>query len=183
MNAIAIVRHATAYPFRLPDQDMMCVICHQKYKDPAEFRGHVQSEHKNFDVKASLCHIKGNEVYPKVDCSDLRCRICEKSFDDLKNVAVHLREEHGVKIKGDNLGLQVFKFTSNGWTCAECLQTFPSLRVLSRHTVSHYRSVVCFKCGKSYSTRTDLEKHSIKSHTNLMMMMKPRKPLPETQGS
>lgn len=171
-NAIAIVKYTTAYPFRLPAHEMMCVFCHHKFEDPAEFRKHMKCEHRKFNVKESLNHIRGLEIYPKVDISDLTCRVCKKDFDDIKNIAAHLRKEHSVAIISDDPGLQVFKFSPSGWSCAECQKNCPSLRVLSRHTASHYRNVVCAKCGNSYCTKRDLFTHNLKRHTKLIQCSK-----------
>lgn len=153
---------------------MKCVFCGQQFEDPAEYRQHMKTEHKKFNVVRSLSHVKGTDLYPKVDCSELACRVCKKDFDDIKKIAVHLREEHNVKIVGDNLGLLVFKFGTNGWTCAECQENCLSLRVLSRHTATHYRSDICSECGKSYSSKRDLDRHILLIHAKLIQCTKCR---------
>ncbi|CAG9106348.1 unnamed protein product [Plutella xylostella] len=165
---MTIVKYTTAYPFRLPDTNMLCLFCPNKFEDCAEFRDHMRNEHETFDDKVALRHIRNNEMYQKVDCTELHCRICGEAFARLPSVAAHLNEAHDMKVITDDLGLQEFQFRSESWSCAVCRLKFPSIRALSRHTASHYRNVVCYKCCKSFSTKSDLEKHTQKSHSNVI---------------
>lgn len=157
-NAEIIMRFATAYPFRLPEESMVCVYCGEGYEDPAHYRQHMNDEHAIFNLKMAFAHV--NEGFVKVDCTELRCRICSQLFDDLDSVAMHLKRNHN---KGLNLdvesGLQPFKIYKDKLQCALCSWKTYSLRQLSRHTQSHFVKYTCEACGKSYSTKTTLSHH------------------------
>ncbi|CAG9106333.1 unnamed protein product [Plutella xylostella] len=177
-NAMKIVEYATAYPFRLPELDVMCVLCSRSFEDPKDFRDHFDNDHKVFNIKEAFFHLTRFDRKLKVDFTDVRCRICNQLFDDLDSVANHLKAEHDKEISNDGYALEIFKFEPGKWVCAYCKEKFVSLRSLSRHTACHFRNFVCPTCGKKYSFDRDLDEHIKKKHSNLFACVKCRKTFP-----
>lgn len=162
-NAELIVKHATVYPFRLPENCMVCVFCCEDFENCAVFRSHMEQEHSAFPVKMAFSHC--SEGFVKTDCSDIRCRICSEQSDTLEDIAVHLRKDHDKPIQlSEPLGLQPFK--PDKLTCVLCGAKCFSLRQLSRHTQTHFLRFTCESCGKSYATNTALQVHI--KYTHLM---------------
>lgn len=157
------MKYSTAYPFRLPEESMVCVYCCEGFEDPARYRQHMDEEHQIFNVKTAFAHL--SEGYIKVDCTCLQCRICYGSFDDLESVARHLFIAHNKNVNLDfELGLQPFKVDKDKFFCAMCSWKAISIRQLSRHTQSHFLKYTCEACAKSYSTITALKHHVRFSH-------------------
>nr|XP_032526265.1 oocyte zinc finger protein XlCOF6-like isoform X9 [Danaus plexippus plexippus] len=163
-NAEFIVRFSTAYPFRLPEDSMVCVYCCDSYSDPAMYRRHMEEEHQNFNVRMAFVHC--SEGYIKVDCTELRCRLCSEPFDALEDVAQHLFHKHEQPLNlSFELGMQPFKLEKDKLICAICRAKSLCLRQLSRHTQTHFLKYTCEACGKSYATMTPLKHHITYSHT------------------
>ncbi|CAG9106337.1 unnamed protein product [Plutella xylostella] len=175
-NAMTLLKYATAYPFRLPEIDVMCILCNSSFEDPKDFRDHFDNEHKQFNVKKVF---RCSKV--KVDCTDLSCRICDESFDAIDDVADHLITEHGIEISADGFAFEIFKFGSEKWTCAYCQKKFISLRMLSRHTASHFRNFVCPSCGKAYTYINDLKKHTLVKHSKKFRCIKCNEDFPSIE--
>lgn len=163
-NAEFIVKFSTAYPFRLPEDSMVCVYCCESYDDPSMYRKHMDEEHQTFNVRMAFVHC--TEGYIKVDCTELRCRLCVESFEDLESVAQHLFNKHEQPLNlSFELGMQPFKLEKDRIACAICNAKSLCLRQLSRHTQSHFLKYTCDTCGKSYSTITTLKHHISYTHT------------------
>lgn len=164
---MTIMKYTTAYPFRESGGAMLCVYCAYTAQDPADHRAHMQKDHETFDVEVAFGH-NGFKSNLKVDCTDLRCRVCSQTFDQLSDIATHLKEIHEKLIYPGDLGLQLFKFEPGKWMCACCSEKFTCLRVLSMHTATHYRRLMCFVCAKTYSSEKTLDWHILKHHTNVI---------------
>ncbi|XP_045781719.1 zinc finger protein 250-like isoform X6 [Maniola jurtina] len=163
-NAEYIVRLTTAYPFRLPEDSMVCVYCGESYEDPTMYRKHMDEEHQTFNVRMAFVHC--HEGFIKVDCTELQCRLCTEPFQKLEDIAQHLYHKHEQPIDlSFELGMQPFKLEKDKLACAICYSKSLCLRQLSRHTQSHFLKYTCEACGKSYATITTLKHHITYSHT------------------
>lgn len=162
-NAQIIVQYTTAYPFKLPNRFMTCVYCGDSFEEPAQFRRHMSELHVDVKIHIAFAHIP--EGYIKVDCTDLRCRMCEGSFNRLEMLVEHLNKTHKLSLDlSCDLGVQPFIFEKDKWSCVMCNSKFISLRALSRHTQSHFLKYTCESCGKSYFTSSSLRLHLKVSH-------------------
>lgn len=132
--------------------------CAEGYEDPALYRQHMDEDHVTFNIRMAFAHVHDGSV--KVDCTELRCRICFQQFIDLNSVALHLKGDHSKDVNLDEeLGLLPFTIYKDKLLCAVCSWKTFSMRQLSRHTQSHFVKFTCNACGKSYSTKSTLTNH------------------------
>lgn len=158
-NAEILITHATVYPFRLPDDNIMCVFCCEEYTDPAVFRRHMRDEHRSFKGKNASAHCNF-DAYLKIDCSELYCRQCSQEFDNIDLIAKHLAEAHDVEFNFDaHLGVYPYKFVQDKILCGICNLNFPCMRLLGRHMNSHFQNFTCDSCGKTFATNSALQQH------------------------
>ncbi|XP_041968383.1 zinc finger protein draculin-like isoform X6 [Aricia agestis] len=164
-NAEVIVKYATAYPFRLPGSSLMCVYCCETFPKPSVFRRHMEDDHKEFNVDTAFAHCL-SEGYLKVDCTALRCRVCDQTFETIETLSKHINDHHeGTLDLSHDMGLHPFKFEDDDKAkCALCEKNFPGLRQLSRHMSSHFQNFTCEECGKMFSTKGTLHNHSRFTH-------------------
>lgn len=155
------MKFSTVFPFRLPGNHMMCLYCGSKYEVAAEFRAHMQDEHKKFNRRAVFNHVTP-ENFLKLDCSDIQCRLCKKQFLTLQEVTEHLKETHHAKLYLDGpLEILPYKFDERRILCGICLTKHLTLRHLGRHLTSHFQKFMCSICAKSFINITSLKHHMI----------------------
>ncbi|CAK1587549.1 unnamed protein product [Parnassius mnemosyne] len=124
----------------------------------------MDTEHQTFKLRMAFIHC--SEGYIKVDCTDLRCRICSQKFETIDDVANHLKDAHQADIDLNyEIGIQPFKLEKDRLLCAICRLKSPCIRQLSRHIQTHFLKYTCEACGKSYATITTLRHHITYSHT------------------
>lgn len=182
-NAKIVLRYSTAYPFRIPANDMVCVYCCEPFEEPRRYRDHMNRDHSSFNVDTAFAHTVSAEEYIKADCTELQCRLCPKTLDNITSIAEHLHLEHDKKINlNAEVGLQVFKLGQERWVCAVCSLKFPSLRALSRHNSIHYHKYTCETCGKSYISKENLNKHILFGHSQEKICIKCRKSFPNSEA-
>lgn len=137
---------------------MVCVYCCDRFDDPTEFRIHMTKEHSNFKIGMAFAHMPDGAI--KVDCTELKCRLCDEPLPDLDEAAKHLTKEHRKKINLKfDLGMHQFKIYKGKYTCSLCPEKFPTLPLLSKHTHTHYVQYTCEVCGKSYASLSSLNCH------------------------
>ncbi|XP_041968382.1 zinc finger protein 567-like isoform X5 [Aricia agestis] len=167
-NAKILVQYTTAYPFRLPEDNMVCMFCCDSFEDPSLFRQHMDQEHKTFKLSTAFAHV--TEDYRrsiKVDVTDLRCRLCSERFENVSDIAEHLFKDHKQPIDLNvELGIKPFKLERDKLLCAICNTKCMCMKQLSRHLQTHFLKYTCEACGKSFATVTNLKKHISYSHTS-----------------
>lgn len=157
-NAQTVLQYTTAYPFKLPDTSMVCVFCCESYDDPSEFRHHMNIEHQDFKMYMAFAHIP--EGFIKVDCTELKCRICSQHLQNIEDAADHLVKIHNkIIILNHDLGIHPFVIEKDKYSCTICNEKHSTLSLLSKHMHRHYVQYTCDACGKSYATKTSLHCH------------------------
>ncbi|XP_063836976.1 oocyte zinc finger protein XlCOF6-like isoform X23 [Ostrinia nubilalis] len=165
-NAKIIVEYTTAYPFKLPKRGIVCLYCDKTFDGPTLFRRHMADQHPLVNISKAFAHIPYG--YIKIDCTELRCRICSAELKQLSDAVNHLVDDHNLEIDFDyDLGVQPFILPGERWDCALCDSKFISLRALSSHTQIHFAKHHCDVCGRSYFYLNRLEKHKEDSHSEL----------------
>lgn len=118
----------------------------------------MQQEHQKFSLRVAFAHIKKRF---KVDCTDLRCRLCQMNFRNINEAAEHLVHSHDKKIDVNiSLGVIPYKFDQNKFICAFCDLKCTDFGQLNKHTSTHYeKKFTCDACAKSYASLEFLENH------------------------
>lgn len=170
-NAEVVLVNSTVYPFRIKSKTLICVYCCEEYEFPDLFRQHIDEDHDKFNVTTAFGHLRKTKEYLKVDCTDLKCRLCLEPMNNIKDVAKHLVEKHiNMDTKRINLnfdiGLQPYRLERDKWCCFLCNENLPSLVKLCRHTTSHYTKYTCESCGRSYLTTETLRHHIRTAHSS-----------------
>lgn len=182
-NAVLVLTHATAYPFRIRGRAMACVYCLHEFDDPLKYRQHMHLNHQKFKTISATYHCSTSTEYIKADCTELRCRECQIPFPSLQETGQHIFECHDKKFNiHADIGLQVFNFESDKWTCDICKEKFPSLVKLNRHVTTHYQNSKCDLCGKSYSSKSSLDAHKKFSHSSDVICRKCKATFKDTQS-
>ncbi|XP_030033852.2 oocyte zinc finger protein XlCOF6 isoform X15 [Manduca sexta] len=176
-NAEVVLKYSTVYPFRVRAKTLICVYCCDEHEDPSKFRQHVDEQHASFNVSTAFAHVRTGKEYLKVDCIDLRCRICSESADTIEDMARHIKSFHkSAHILQLNLAydiaLQPYRLEKDKWYCYLCSMKLPSLHKLCRHTTSHFLEYTCDACGRRYLTMEALKYHIKCSHTGQYMCRK-----------
>ncbi|XP_041968385.1 gastrula zinc finger protein XlCGF57.1-like isoform X8 [Aricia agestis] len=166
-NAEIVLKHSTLYPFRLRGESMLCVYCCENYEDPKEFRNHMDTEHTTFRLSTAFAHRPNCQEYIKVDCTNLKCRLCSCGFESVGDVAKHLHDVHNFLTLDltHDLGVEPYKLNLNKYICVICNQKLPTITKLCRHTTSHFLKYTCDICGRSYLRCEALKYHMKCSHS------------------
>lgn len=168
-NAKIVIQNSTVYPFKTPRSNMACIYCDEEFEEPPLFRRHMKDNHAN-----------ASALYPrliKVDSTDLKCRVCFRSFDDVQCLAEHLKTVHQFDRINLNSGLGLIPFVlpNRRWTCAICKLRAATLRALSKHmTMVHFSAVTCEECGTNFANTRSLELHVESNHKKIIKCKKCR---------
>lgn len=181
-----MLKYTTVYPFRLRGKTLICVYCCDEFEDPEIYRCHMDETHKTVNLYTAFAHTSKcrSRDYLKVDCVNLKCRLCGDFFESVADVAQHLvlHDDNSDIVKQMNLnyevGLHPYRLLKDKWICMVCNMKLPSLIKLTRHTSSHYADYVCDICGRSYLNVDNLKYHVKFSHTNKNLCRKCKKEFP-----
>lgn len=156
------MKFATVYPFRVPEEKIMCLYCKDSFEIAVKFRAHMQREHEKLNKSLAFKYVYTG-VHIRLDCSDVKCRICNNAFLSLDAVAKHLKGKHGAKLILDGKVLQAlpYIFDNRSLKCGICFSTFSSYRTLGRHFSSHFPNYSCNTCSKTFIETGTLNKHAI----------------------
>lgn len=170
-NAEVVLQYSTLYPFKLRGKTLVCVYCCDEMEDPDQFRCHIDETHKTVNLYAAFAHTRCKDrVYLKVDCSNIKCRLCDEPFDTVDEIARHLTAQHyNDDIRDMNLdyevGLHPYRLNKDKLFCLVCNMKQPNLTTLTRHMSTHYASYACDTCDKKYSSMKDLRYHKRFRHS------------------
>lgn len=108
-------------------------------------------------------------LFDKNDRTNLRCKVCYKSYPTLSNLRNHYIRVHAPKnykctICNRKFGseplLENHKTESHCTVvCSECGKTFNNRHTLKMHEIGHYLKLVCQDCGRVYKSQTTFKKH------------------------
>ncbi|XP_039761993.1 zinc finger protein 91-like isoform X1 [Pararge aegeria] len=141
-----------------------CQFCTEAHPQAKNLKEHNLQKHKIREIVKSL-DSKPLKFVMKLDITNLKCTICDKSLAKLDEFIDHVKAEHNKEVYKDIKSVIIpFKFDTNKQVCVECRKEFPSFKTLLEHMNVHYNNYICPVCGKGFVAELQYEKHS-KMHT------------------
>lgn len=159
-NVLQILVNSNATPIRCHGGvGYACSFCTEEYPDPADLKKHTITTHKNISK-----FMIGKDLYRflvKLDITNLMCKVCDGTIDNLEQLIDHLRNKHKKLIYTDvKHQILPFKFDSETLRCFMCSNRFHKFKTLQEHMNVHYRNYVCEVCDAGFVTRGIMIKHS-----------------------
>ncbi|VVC98040.1 unnamed protein product [Leptidea sinapis] len=165
VNLTAILQYSNASPFRDKTvRGFSCLYCAKYFPTIEDLRTHTAQKPEKDKINSMLDYkLSYNPI--KVDITDLRCTVCDRSMKDLNELKEHLVAAHDKTIHKDIKDIILPFRLENGsnFTCVVCSVVHISFKNLYHHMSSHYRNYCCKKCGAGYITIAALRKHG-KTH-------------------
>lgn len=132
-------------------------MCKETFFEIKDLREH-SAIHSTDEVKLRVKRLRGMS-FQNADITNLTCKLCSESCNDLDILKKHLSENHNVAFgNAANHLLRPYKL-GDGFQCVLCKDTFNTFTRLSIHMNSHSTSNVCETCGMAYFSRTSLRVH------------------------
>ncbi|CAF4940218.1 unnamed protein product [Pieris macdunnoughi] len=143
------------------------MFCRVQAGNPNGLRAHMSSRHANFEIGLVFNRRLNNE-FLKVDITNLQCKLCFMSIDNLDELLAHLKNDHKQPINFDaQPGVLPFKLNDgSSWRCVICKMQFTDFNSLKKHTSEHYQNFVCDTCGEGFVTDGALRAHKRIPHDN-----------------
>ncbi|KAJ0169992.1 hypothetical protein K1T71_014598 [Dendrolimus kikuchii] len=160
-NIENILKYSNCTPFSNKTlSGIVCAYCKDTYQNPKELRLHIDDVHKTYNL-IDKKRMDKNNLSVKMDITDLKCKLCDESFNVISNLKEHLTRAHDIKFYPDiNDYILEFKLTDGDvLQCALCNSTFETFKMLLQHMNGHYRNYICADCDLGF-----INKHRLKSH-------------------
>ncbi|CAK1554424.1 unnamed protein product [Leptosia nina] len=157
-NAVLILKHSTAIPFKTRFNRIVCSYCHDELDSMEALRKHVNENHANADYNSAFYKVVDDL---KIDITNFICNLCSESFDAVDRFMSHLSSSHGKSVNYDApFGVLPYKQDGNGlWTCLECDKLFRDFPQINCHLRSHVKIFTCDKCGATFLSDHGLRQH------------------------
>uniref|UniRef100_A0A2H1VN70 SFRICE_007083 n=1 Tax=Spodoptera frugiperda TaxID=7108 RepID=A0A2H1VN70_SPOFR len=157
-NAVLVLKHSTAFPFKTRFNRIVCSYCHDEFEPMAALREHMKTEHSTADYNSAFY-----KVYDalKVEITDLKCNMCSQDIPDIDKFMAHISRDHKIKVNFDvPFGVLPYRQAPSGrWTCLECDKTFPKFSQINVHLRTHMKIFTCDKCGATFLSDHGLRQH------------------------
>ncbi|XP_038221181.1 zinc finger protein 836-like [Zerene cesonia] len=154
-NVLNLFEFSNLYPFIHIRSKYGCFICTKLFLDTTALREHY-SEHTVNEIGLALNRIK--EKIVKVDVSNMQCKICGSTLDNLRLLKLHL-QGHGKRIDPNIQDVIPFKLDGVDFECQTCGEKFFKLRLLIIHMNRHYNNYSCETCGSGFISLNLLKRH------------------------
>ncbi|CAK1550189.1 unnamed protein product [Leptosia nina] len=144
-------------PFRWLKTCFRCFCCYEMFDTPEELKTH-HSSHTPADIHRTIDNYY--EVNVLVDITDLACKLCQESIDNLHQLVHHLRD-HGC-IFDETVGMCLVPFDLRKCRCAVCDMQFQHHSSLVTHMGLHrnFSKMSCSVCDMRYLDSKDLCSHA-----------------------
>ncbi|XP_023939802.2 zinc finger protein 808 [Bicyclus anynana] len=166
-NIQCILNMSTAVPFRFFSR-FSCFHCSKNFVDFEELKTHVFDEHPVCDLNdKSMKKCKGERTTVKIDISELSCKVCSQSMDDLDDLIDHLIMKHdAIYDKSITDCFDPFKVIKDNIPCNICPQQFRYFGSLLRHINSEHsnNNKICDHCGRTFKNVANLNVHITYAH-------------------
>lgn len=157
-NAVLVLKHSTAFPFKTRFNRIVCSYCHDEFEPMAALREHMKTDHSTADYNSAFY-----KVYDalKVEITDLKCNMCSQEIPNIDSFMSHISQNHDIKVNFDvPFGVLPYRQGPNGrWTCLECEKTFAKFSQINVHLRTHMKIFTCDKCGATFLSDHGLRQH------------------------
>ncbi|XP_075989328.1 uncharacterized protein LOC142985191 isoform X3 [Anticarsia gemmatalis] len=165
-----IINMSTAMPFKFFMSKFRCFYCTRDFTHCDGLKEHTIMEHPQCEVgdKSMKMRNRYDGVKIKIDTSNLSCKLCLETVDDLNSLVQHLTTEHKIQCNitiEDHL--QPFKLIKNNYPCPLCDEVYRYFGLLLKHVSKSHtgNKYICVFCGQSFRTDPNLRAHTIRYHS------------------
>lgn len=160
-NAVLVLRHSTAFPFKTCFNRILCSYCKDEFEPMAALRDHVKAVHSNADFNSAFYKVTDAL---KIDITELKCNICSQDIPNVDMLMSHLSKEHEIPVNFDApFGVLPHRQNSVGlWMCLYCDKSFTKFSQNNEHLRNHVKTFTCEKCGATFLSSYGLRQHERK---------------------
>ncbi|XP_053623410.1 zinc finger protein 181-like isoform X2 [Plodia interpunctella] len=157
-NAVLVLKHSTAYPFKTRFNRIVCSYCHDEFEPMSALREHLKTEHGNADFNSAFYKVVDDL---KIDLTEFKCKLCSQYMPTVDVFMSHLSRDHGVPVNFEvSFGVLPYRQGPNGlWMCSECDKTFSEFSQINGHLRSHVKIFTCDKCSATFLSEHGLRQH------------------------
>lgn len=162
INLEAFLEYSTATPIRSHDGfAYFCCFCNEHYVDTADLKTHTATTHNNsHDIREFIKKYRLDVLQIKLDITQLKCKICDKSIDTVEALFDHLQNEHKKLVYTDVMNRIIpFKFDGKELQCAICHLAFSKYKILFEHMHTHFKNYVCEICNCGFISQRAMYRH------------------------
>jgi hypothetical protein len=166
-SAVAlIVNTANSCPFKWSNSAFMCFYCDECCSDFESLQNHTLNSHHRItepEVTKAVDKLRKQQKI-KINFTSLTCKICDASFNNFKEMKVHLAKTHEKPVDMEYDGVFPYKIQGGSYGCVLCGICFSHYAPLNRHMNSHFPFYVCNHCGIGYASGRRLKEHKVTHH-------------------
>jgi hypothetical protein len=166
-SAVAlIVNTANSCPFKYVNHAYKCFYCKDQYSEFMNLHQHTNKAHQQItesDIRKAFGRTCKDQKI-KVNFMTLSCKICGVSFENFKDLKVHIKE-HDKPVDVDDDGVLPYKIVDDIYECLICGAAYKNYGGLNRHMNSHFPYYVCNRCGVACATIQRFKQH-VSNHSD-----------------
>ncbi|XP_041988830.1 zinc finger protein 62 homolog isoform X4 [Aricia agestis] len=167
-NVLQVLVRSTVMPFRWLKSSYRCFYCYDIFQDCNDLKNH-QHVHAGDEIKEQAMNNYWEPVV-YVDVSNLSCKLCPESVNDLYDLVDHLIAKHGIAYNKDiGVCMVAFKLDNFSINCLACGANFFSFGPLLYHTNKDHKgasAILCDVCGQNFKDAYLLRLHVKAVHEN-----------------
>ncbi|XP_060809169.1 zinc finger protein 26 isoform X1 [Amyelois transitella] len=157
-NAVLILKHSTAFPFKTRFNRIICSYCQDEFEPMAALRDHLKAEHGNADFNSAFYKVVDDL---KIDLTEFKCKLCSEHIPNVDTFMSHLAGDHNIPVNFDApFGVLPYRQGPTGlWMCSDCDKTFAEFSQINVHLRSHVKIFTCDKCSATFLSEHGLRQH------------------------
>lgn len=167
-NVVQVLVKSTVMPFRWLKSSYRCFYCYDIFQEASDLKNH-QELHQGDDVKVQAMNNYWEPVV-YVDISNLSCKLCPETVNDLYDLIDHLVEKHDIVYNKDvGICMVAFKLDNFNVNCLACGASFYTFGPLLHHTNKDHKgtsAILCDICGQHFKDSILLRLHVKTVHEN-----------------
>ncbi|XP_049883243.1 zinc finger protein Xfin-like isoform X2 [Pectinophora gossypiella] len=158
-NAVLMLKHSTAIPFKTRFNRILCSYCHDEFEPMAALRAHIKEQHANADHNSAFYKVVDDL---KIDITELKCNDCSQDIPNVDTLMTHLARDHERPVNFNvPFGVLPYRQGPTGlWMCLECDKNFSEFSQINGHLRTHIKIFTCDKCSATFLSEHGLRQHS-----------------------